>query len=1043
MEEKSVLLKVELDVSALKTSAKEAEERLKVLKPEMEKIRKETGTSSIEYAKIKEEVKQYTKQLNDSAAALAINEKLSKAQTNSVDELKLAQKALTVQYNALSEEERTNSEEGKKLTKTLNDVSQALIKAGEKVSDHRRKVGDYEGAIKRAYAELGVLKKEVNQIGYAYAQNQEKLDQAKGALDALAASGDTTSAEYKSLTKEVEFYSEAVEMNAQTLNEANAELKAQEEALQATEQEARKIGFVYGENAEQTKSLKAQLKELKAELATLDPNSEAFIEGTQRAGELADKIKDVNESVKAQTSGSGFEQLGNTFGLLKDDLMNLDFEGVAEKAKMFESIASRMSMKEMIGGLKNAGSALINMGKAILANPIFLLAAVALAVGVALYKLIGTTEDLSLANDKLNASYDNQIFFLEQLEAANQRRNDFNIKLAETTGKSEAEILRLKLKSINDEREAADKRIQIIESFIQKQLEITSKAAAKQNKEALQAGVNRLIELKKEQTTLVMERGKYYQEETLLRAEFDANQRAKAEEAAKKAAEDAKRRNQQAIEDDKNARKKIRDLMIEQDQLDADQQLKALDAETEFQRKSVELLETNEKKKAEGLLAINEEYLQRYTEILDAQNEAQKDALEAQAADEIANLKGSKQQIAEQKRLIEENLAIKIDEIDQEAKADLLSREQELAAERKQIAEFTNSELLKLNEQRVSKLENDLNEQTLLLEQAGKTELEILRETYAKQVELAEARNKAIQEDNTKTAEEKRAAEIELNSFISGLNKQAAEEEKALNEERLAKQQEIVSTIGSAATELVNRFNEIKANQTETDLQNLQFTFNSQQKSLEAQLEAQVISLEKYEQDKAALEEKFREDQRKIKKEEFERNKKAQTINALINTAVAVTEALPNALLAAITAGLGAAEVIAIQSQPVPEFAHGGKVLSGKRIGSSDGVSISRPNGDNLLATVKTGEVILNEAQQAALGGAQTFASIGVPGFATGGAVLDSVSNGVVSQRVNNSFEQMNDLKNAFAALPSPKVIVQDIAEGLNNASFVQDEADI
>ena len=180
MEEKSVLLKVELDVSALKTSAKEAEERLKVLKPEMEKIRKETGTSSIEYAKIKEEVKQYTKQLNDSASALAINEKLSKAQTNSVDELKLAQKALTVQYNALSEEERTNSEEGKKLTKTLNDVSQALIKAGEKVSDHRRKVGDYEGAIKRAYAELGVLKKEVNQIGYAYAQNQQKLEDSKG-----------------------------------------------------------------------------------------------------------------------------------------------------------------------------------------------------------------------------------------------------------------------------------------------------------------------------------------------------------------------------------------------------------------------------------------------------------------------------------------------------------------------------------------------------------------------------------------------------------------------------------------------------------------------------------------------------------------------------------------------------------------------------------------------------------------------------------------------------------------------------------------------
>lgn len=1043
MEEKSVLLKVELDVSALKTSAKEAEERLKVLKPEMEKIRKETGTSSIEYAKIKEEVKQYTKQLNDSAAALAINEKLSKAQTNSVDELKLAQKALTVQYNALSEEERTNSEEGKKLTKTLNDVSQALIKAGEKVSDHRRKVGDYEGAIKRAYAELGVLKKEVNQIGYAYAQNQQKLEESKSALDALAASGDTTSAEYKSLTKEVEFYSEAVATNAAVLEETNAELKAQEEALAATEQEARKIGFVYGENAEQTKSLKAQLKELKAELATLDPNSEAFIEGTQRAGELADKIKDVNERVAAQTSGSGFEKLGNTFGLLTEDLANLDFEGVAEKAKAFEVIARGMTLKELIGGLKNAGSALLSLGKAILASPLFLIAAVVAAVGVAIYKLMNQTEDLTAAQDKLNSSYETQIFLFDQIEANANRRAQHEIKLAEITGKSEREILDLKIAAVQKEKDLADQRRAIIEKQIEEQFKLLRKAQEQENAEIIKSTADKIMNLKKEQVQLVTERHKYYEQDELLRAEFDADQRQKAEDAAKKAAEDARRRNQQAAEDAKQARMKIRNLMIEQDQLDSESQMKALDAEAEFEKKAVELLTSSELDKARKILSINENYLKEYTDILDQQIEAQKDALEAQAADEIANLKGTKEQIAEQRRLIEENTAAKIDEIDREAKADLLSREQELQAERKRLNETANAEFVKLNQERIATIENDLNEQTLLLEQAGKDELEILRATYQKQVELAEARNKAIQEDNTKTTEEKRAAEIELASFISGLNKQAAEEEKSLNQQRLEKAQEIVSTIGNAATELVDRFNEIQANQTETSLQNLKFSFDSQQQSLEAQLEAQVISLEYYEQKKGELEEKFREEQRKIKKQEFERNKKAQTVNAIINTAVAVTESLPNVLLAAITGALGAAEVIAIQTQPTPEFAHGGKVLSGKRIGSSDGVSISRPNGDNLLATVKTGEVILNEAQQAALGGAQTFAAIGVPGFATGGAVLDSVSNGVVSQRVNNSFEQMNDLKNAFAALPSPTVIVQDIAEGLNNAAFVQDEADI
>lgn len=1041
MEEKSVLLKVELDVSALKTSAKEAEERLKELRPEMERLRKETGTGSIEYAKIKEEVKQYTKQLNDSAAALAINEKLSKNQTNSVDELKLAQKALTVQYNALSEEERINSEEGKKLTKTLNDVTQALIKAGEKVGDNRRKVGDYEGAIKRAYAELGTLKKEVNQIGFAYGQNKEKLDESTQALAKLAEAGDTTSAEYKQLQSEVEFYSEAVAMNTQILDEANAELKAQEEALAATEKEARKIGFVYGENADQTKSLKQQLKELKAELATMDPNSEAFIEGTQRAGELADKIKDVNEAVGAQTSGSQFEKLGNTFGNLKEDLLNLDFEGVAEKAKQFQAIAGQMTMKEMIAGVKNAGSALINLAKTILANPLFILAAVVAAVAFAVYKLTSTTEDLGAQTEKLSSQYEYQIFVLEQLEAINQRRNDFMIKLAETTNKSEKQILDLKLKAVEDERKAAEKRIKILEDYSKKQQEILVKAIVNQDKENAQASADKIKELEREQIKLKNERSKYYQEEILLKAEFEENQRQAAEEAAKKAAEDAKRRNQQAAEDAKNARKRIRDLMIEQDQLDSDSRLQALQAETEFQKRSIEILEQNEREKAKALLQVNEEYIQEYTTILNDQTQAQKDALQAQASDEIANLKGSKTQIAEQRRLIEENLAIQIDQIDAEAKADLLSREQELQEQRIQIAKFGNAELLKLNEERIQVAENDLALQTLLLKQQGKDEIEILRETYAKQIELAELRNKAIQEDNEKTAEEKRASEIELASFINDLNQQAAEQQKQFDQERLDRTKELVSTIGGAATELVGRFNEIQANQTEASLQNLQFTFNSQQKSLEAQLEAQVISLEKYEQEKAELEEKFREDQRKIKKEEFERNRKVQTINAVINTAVAVTEALPNALLAALTAGLGAAEILAIQSAPVPEFATGGKVLSGQLIGSSDGSPIRRANGDNLLATVKTGEVILNEAQQAALGGAATFAAIGVPGFALGGAV--DPASGIAVQQINSQFEQANQLKEAFAALPPSRVIVQDIAEGLNNAISVQQDADI
>jgi hypothetical protein len=76
----------------------------------------------------------------------------------------------------------------------------------------------------------------------------------------------------------------------------------------------------------------------------------------------------------------------------------------------------------------------------------------------------------------------------------------------------------------------------------------------------------------------------------------------------------------------------------------------------------------------------------------------------------------------------------------------------------------------------------------------------------------------------------------------------------------------------------------------------------------------------------------------------------------------------------------------------VEGFAGGG--LSGTKISKGMGMPIKRSNGDNLLATVKTGEVILNQHQQAALGGSRTFKRIGVPGFANGGMVnQNDVSN--------------------------------------------------
>ena len=111
-------------------------------------------------------------------------------------------------------------------------------------------------------------------------------------------------------------------------------------------------------------------------------------------------------------------------------------------------------------------------------------------------------------------------------------------------------------------------------------------------------------------------------------------------------------------------------------------------------------------------------------------------------------------------------------------------------------------------------------------------------------------------------------------------------------------------------------------------------------------------------------------------------------------------------------------------------FASGG--LTGKRIGPNDGTPINRSNGDNLLATVKTGEVILNERQQAMLGGSRTFARLGVPGFAGGGLVSSS----------SEARKSQNQLTQAIAGM-NVVVTVEDINAGFNRVDTINKLAQV
>lgn len=113
-------------------------------------------------------------------------------------------------------------------------------------------------------------------------------------------------------------------------------------------------------------------------------------------------------------------------------------------------------------------------------------------------------------------------------------------------------------------------------------------------------------------------------------------------------------------------------------------------------------------------------------------------------------------------------------------------------------------------------------------------------------------------------------------------------------------------------------------------------------------------------------------------------------------------------------------------------FAQGG-VVSGTKIEDRHGRRIKRSNGDNRVVTVKTGEVILNERQQAALGGDDTFRKLGVPGFANGGYVPAMASASPDYELIKRLMYAMNKRQVA--------VVIEDVELKMSQRARIREQA--
>lgn len=199
------------------------------------------------------------------------------------------------------------------------------------------------------------------------------------------------------------------------------------------------------ETSDATKSLKAQLRALQVEMQDLDPADARFEELAQQAGALKDQINDTSEAIR-NNAGNAFEGLSNNASTLGSRLLSLDFAGAGQSAKAMGSNIKNINLKTFTTEIGGAVKGFASLAKAILANPIFLLVAVIVAVGAAFKGMLDQQrEDVNNANKAIDNS--------------NAQRHEQERKRMAAAGNDEKKLAEIKKQSIADDISDTEKKI--------------------------------------------------------------------------------------------------------------------------------------------------------------------------------------------------------------------------------------------------------------------------------------------------------------------------------------------------------------------------------------------------------------------------------------------------------------------------------------------------------------------------------------------------------------------------------------------------------
>lgn len=188
---------------------------------------------------------------------------------------------------------------------------------------------------------------------------------------------------------------------------------------------------------------------------------------------------------------------------------------------------------------------------------------------------------------------------------------------------------------------------------------------------------------------------------------------------------------------------------------------------------------------------------------------------------------------------------------------------------------------------------------------------------------------------------------------------QAADVKKKLDEEELARKQQLQQAAIDIASETIAAIFEINANNRQAEL-------DDQLAKLNQQREAELSNRDLTEQQRAAIDKKYKQKEAQLKRKAWEDDQNAKITQAVISGALAIVQAfaqlgpIGGAISAVVIAATTAAQIAVMSSQKPPQFAKGTKSAPGgwAVVGEEGEELVHLPQGAKVITHPETKQLL-------------------------------------------------------------------------------------